>query len=108
MNAPVAVASASGFAEADLLSSVMAVMVSARSELLLFVAAIVAYLILFSQRSPTNGKARGKKIKVMEEECKEEDYPVESYTKSSPVDPQECANVEKVLGESFENGDYRQ
>jgi len=93
--------------EAEIFASVVNVMVAARSELLLFVAAVVAYFALFMQRTPTNAKRQAKKIKAYEEEYKEEDYPTDTDKKSSVVDPKECCKVERALQDAFENGDYR-
>jgi len=100
------VAAATTF-QADIFASVVNVMVAARSELLLFVAAVVAYFALFMQRAPRNAKRQSKKIKAYEEDYKEEDYPVDTDKKCSIVDTKECCKVEKSLQDAFENGDYR-
>jgi len=103
-----AATTASGFVEAELLQGIWTVIVSARSELLLFVAAMAAYFALFMQRAPQSRKLQAKKFKVVEEDYKEEDYPTDAYTKSSPIaDPKECARMEESLREAFESGDYR-
>jgi len=96
---------ASGFIEAELFATAFDIFLSARTELLLFAAAIAAYFVLFMQRNPRNDKLQPKKMKMVEEEeCKEEDYPTE---KSGTVDPKEYANVETALRDAFEKGDYR-
>jgi len=101
INAPTAVSGASGF-EAQLISILWA----SRTELMLFVAAIVVYFVLFMQRTPQKSKSQ-MKMKVMEEDWKEEDYPVEVPSKSVAVDHADCANVEKLLRSAFEASDYR-
>jgi pentatricopeptide repeat protein len=102
-----AFATTSGFAEAELLAGVWSIIVSARSELLLFAAAIAAYFCLFMQRSPNPAKMQSKKMKMFEEDCKEEDYPSDAYTKSNNMEPEESSHVEKALQVAFEAGDYR-
>jgi len=104
---PAAVASASGFAEAELLAGLWPLIVSARTELLLFAAAMVAYFALFSQRAPTNPKMKAKKFKVAEDDYKEEDYPTDACMKVNSLEPKECAQVEKALQVAFDAGDYR-
>jgi hypothetical protein len=93
--------------DTDILSGVWNVIVPVRSELLLFVAAMVAYFALFMQRSPKNPKLQAKKMKILEEECKEEDYPSETCTKNNTTEPKGYANVEQTLQQAFESGDYR-
>jgi len=101
-------AATSGFVEAELLAGLWTIIVSARSELLLFAAAMVGYFALFMQRTPQGPKLRAKKLKVMEDDYKEEDYPSDAYTKNSaPVEPKDYARMEETLRDAFEGGDYR-
>merc|ERR1719359_963426 len=59
------------------------------------------------QRKPHNAKPQTKKIKLMQEDYKEEDYPNDTYVKNNTIDPKEYAHVEKALQDAFESGDYR-
>merc|ERR1719359_1012927 len=59
------------------------------------------------QRKPHNAKPQTKKIKLMQEDYKEEDYPNDTYVKNNTIDPKEYAHVEKALQDAFETGDYR-
>ena len=59
------------------------------------------------QRTPQSPKPLAKKIKLMEENYKEEDYPEDASVKNNTIDPKEYAQVEKALQEAFESGDYR-
>merc|ERR1719440_726073 len=61
------------------------------------------------QKAPQNKnlKLQAKKMKSFEEDFKEEDYPVDTCTKSTTIEPKEYASVEKALQDAFENGDYR-
>merc|ERR1719230_1323844 len=68
---------------------------------------MVAYFALFMQRKPRNPKLQAKKMKVMEEDYKEEDYPNDSLAKNNSIEPKEYANVEKSLQDAFESADYR-
>jgi len=102
----IAQVSTSGFVEADLLAGVWAIFFSARIELLLFVVAMVSYFALFMQRTPTNPKF-AKKMKVIETNYKEEDYPTDTYTRSNNVKLEEDSNLEKTFQDAFESGDYR-
>jgi len=80
---------------------------SVRSELLLFVAAMAAYFILFMQRTAHNSpKPQSKKAKQFEVVCKAEDYPEDSCTKSTTIDPKQQAQVEKAFQDAFDSGDY--
>jgi len=106
INETVAAVSTSGFAEAELLAGVWAIVVSARTELLLFVAAMVAYFALFMQRPPTSSKL-AKKTKALEESYEEEDYPTDAYNKSNSPNPEEYTQVAKAMEDAFENSDYR-
>ena len=85
--------------ESAILAGITNIIISARSELLLFVAAMAAYFVLFMQRTPPSPKKKTKK--VPEEDFKEEDYPTDAYTNGSIVDPRECAGVEKALRDAF-------
>merc|ERR1719440_2019671 len=61
------------------------------------------------QKAPQNKnlKLQAKKIKSFEEDFKEEDYPVDSCTKSTTIEPKEYASVEKASQDAFDNDDYR-
>jgi len=107
MYATAATTVANGSVEGGLLSVVWPFLVSARTELLLFVVAIAAYFVLFMQRTPKNSKLKSKKMKTLEEDYKEEDYPTDTYSKNNTVDLAEYANVEKAFQVAFEAGDYR-
>jgi len=93
--------------EADLFTSVVDGIYSARAELLLFAIAMVTYFVLFMQRTPTKAKPQAKKMKEFEEDYKPEDYPEDSFAKSTVLEPKEYAKIEKSLQDAFENGDYR-
>jgi hypothetical protein len=96
-----------GVAEADMMSVAWSTIYSAHSELFLFAAAIFAYFVLFMQRPPKGNKTKSKKAKAAEEECKEEDYPTDSYTKANAAEPEDFATLEKALNAGYEAGDYR-
>jgi len=83
-------------------------LVAARTELLLFVVAIVAYFLLFMQRTPKNSKIQAKQMKVVEyHDHKEDEYPTDVNSQDNAVGPEESAKVEKVLRSAFDSGDYR-
>jgi len=71
--------------------------VAARTELLLFVVAMVVYFVLFSIRSPKNPKLLAKNMKVIEDDEKEEAYPSDAHSEGDAVRPEESAKVEKAL-----------
>jgi pentatricopeptide repeat protein len=97
----------SGSIDANLLASVYDICCSAQSELLLFVAAMLAYFVLFTQRVPHNQKLQAKKLKVVNEVEKENDKPDGAYLKKSIIKPHEYAGIEKSFQDAFESGDYR-
>jgi pentatricopeptide repeat protein len=99
----VTTSSAAGAFEAELLSGVWTVIVSARSELLLFVAAMAAYFVLFMQRTQS---PKVKSKKVPDPDFKEEDYPNDVFS-TNTLSAQEYGNVEKALRQAYENGDHR-
>jgi pentatricopeptide repeat protein len=100
------VVSSSPALSADALSEMWSFMLAARTELMLFAVAIVAYTVLFMQRTPKNPKLQAKK-KACEEYLKEDDYPTEASSPKQAVAPEEYASVEKGLRDAFENSDYR-
>merc|ERR1719313_688327 len=94
---------ASSAAEVDLMSGIWTAFMSAHTEILLFVAAVIAYFALFMQRTPKSARMPKKKLKVVEEDCKEEEYP----TDSTCVDPKDYETIPKSMVDAFESGDYR-
>jgi len=80
---------------------------SAGTEILLFLVAIFAYFALFMQRTPKNSKLLAKKIKVIEEEAKDEDYPTDAYSKGNAKCHVESGSVEKEFQVAFDRGDHR-
>jgi pentatricopeptide repeat protein len=109
INATAQVVAAAGLADVDGLSSVWSIISSAHTELLLFVVAVVAYFALFMQRTPKSARSplKNYKVKVLQTECSDQDYPADTDAKSNNVDPEECAKLTKALAAAFENGDFR-
>jgi len=102
INTTVAIAASAGFAEAELLSFAWS---SMGSELMLFAFAVAGYAALFLQRGPKPSKLQPKKVKVIEEDYKEKDYP--SDAKAETEQPEQPAAVEEALQVAYEAGDYR-
>jgi len=63
----------SGVTEAEILSGVWTIIESAHSEILLFATAMVAYFVLFMQRTAHSSKLKSKKAKLFEADGKEEE-----------------------------------
>merc|ERR1719253_1480309 len=59
------------------------------------------------QKTNQTPKLQAKKMKEMEEEYKQEDYPTDAFTKNETIDPKEYDHVEKMLQDAFGKGDYR-
>jgi pentatricopeptide repeat protein len=100
------VAAVSGVKEANLL----ALLVSTRVELLLFVAAIVAYFALFGNVLPRNPKLDAKKAKPAREEASSRDVShrnAASDEKLDSLDFEDVDSVEKALEAAFDSGDHR-
>jgi pentatricopeptide repeat protein len=98
--------SVSNVVEEDLLSGIWTIIVSARSELLLFIVAMAVYFVLFMQRTPKVPNQQEKK-KTSKQNFNEEEYPTDAYAKTADLSPQERANVEEALCSAFGNSDYR-
>jgi len=104
MNTALAVTT-SGSVDVELFAGVWNVIVSAQSDLLLFVVAVVGYFVLYMQRIPRNPKLQAKKLKVLEEEDKDEKYHDDTKTKkSSPRGTKKYA-AEKTFQDSMQSGD---
>merc|ERR1719183_1182535 len=109
INTTATVSATSGFGNVGFLACVWTEIVSARTELLLFVIAMAAYAALFRQRTPRS-TLPAKKVKMFEECIKEEkeNHRMNADEKGINVKPKGNATVaEKALQEAFENGDYR-
>merc|ERR1740138_1190810 len=102
VNATGVAAFASGLEKSEFLPGFLDVIVDARTELLLFAAAVLGYLALFSQKTPANPKSRAKNPKVPDEDDNEDRKYSDTYTNNKAVDKNECAELERALVVAFE------
>jgi len=93
-----------GSVDAELFTGVWNVIASAQSELMLFVVAMVSYYVLHMQKVAHNQKLQAKKVKVLEEEEKDENRRDDSnIKKTSGVGTKKAA--EKPFQDSMQSGD---
>merc|ERR1719326_2699779 len=98
---------ASAVTEFEIFSGLWDLILASRTELLLFVAAMVAYFALFLQKVPTNSKLQAKKRKSIGKEEIENNDPVNAVTRYKDIGKKECTEPESALEAAFERGDYR-
>ena len=93
-----------GSVDAELFTGVWNVIAAAQSELMLFVVAMVSYYVLHMQKVAHNQKLQAKKVKVLEEEEKDENRRDDSnIKKTSGVGTKKAA--EKPFQDSMQSGD---